>query len=294
MRRTVYLDYTQEELDRAYDQRAWVRNADEVIGRYGSASRAVQSRYAYETHRYGAHDDELLDWYPPVAKPAGGAPAPIHVFIHGGAWRSLTKDDSAFPAPTFVENGAIYVAVNFSVMPKVRMPDMVAQCRRAIVWIARHAAALGGDPARIHLSGHSSGGHLAAVLLTTDWRRFGLTGSPFKSGICASGMYDLRPVMLSARSSYVKLSAAEEEELSPARHVDFVRCPLVVAYGDGESPEFKRQAKSFAATLEARVRFKTALVESPGLNHYEVVLTLGDPDGALGSIALDLMFGGRG
>jgi arylformamidase len=280
----VFLDYTQEELDRAYDQRVWAANAPEVIARYTSASNEVKRKYPHRTLRYGAHEDEVLDLFPPVR--ATGS-VPVHIFIHGGAWRQLTKDDSAFAAPAFLENGIAYVALNFSVIPKVRLPEMAEQCRRGIAWIAKNAGELGIDPRRIALSGHSSGGHLAAVMLTTDWTRYGIGESPLKAGMTVSGMYDLAPVLLSARSSYVKIDKAEESALSPMRHLELVRCPIAVAYGDGESPEFKRHARDFAAALKQKSRQTSTLIEGRGLNHFEVIETLAKPDGLLGKIALE-------
>jgi arylformamidase len=295
----VFLHYTQAELDRAYDQRAWAANAAEVIESYATLSKAVKARYPFMTEHYGSGADETLDVYPPVMAAGPGASAaangktgaPVHVFVHGGAWQRLTKDESAFPAPALVENGAIYVALNFSVIPKVRLPEMADQCRRAIIWLWRNAWRFGGDPNRIHLSGHSSGGHLAGVLLTTDWRALGLEASPLRSGLVASGMYDLGPVLLSARSSYVKVDKAEEDALSPMRHLDRVTCPIAVAYGDGETPEFKRHARDFAAALKAKVRHPSMLVEGKNQNHFELAVTLGQADGLLGKIALEQMRG---
>jgi arylformamidase len=290
----VFLNYTQAELDRAYDQRAWAKNAETVIASYSELSRAVKARYPFKTEQYGPTPDEVLDIYPPVMAAGPGASAagdgktgaPVHVFVHGGAWQRLTKEESAFPAPAFVENGVIFVALNFSVIPKVRLPDMADQCRRAIIWLWRNAWRFGGDPKRIHLSGHSSGGHLAAVLLTTDWAALGVDASPIRTGLVASGMYDLGPVLLSARSSYVKIGKAEEDALSPMRHLDRVKCPIVVAYGDGETPEFKRHARDFAAALKAKVRHASSLAEGKNFNHFEVAVTLGQADGWLGKIAL--------
>jgi arylformamidase len=295
----VFLHYTQQELDRAYDQRAWAPNAEAVIARYGEISRAVQARYPFTTERYGSGEDEILDIYPPTMAAGPGASAsldgkpraPVHVFIHGGAWRRLTKDESAFPAPAFVENGVVFAALDFSVIPKVRLPEMADQCRRAIVWLWRNAWRFGGDPERIHLSGHSSGGHLAAVLLTSDWTALGLAASPLRSGLCASGMYDLGPVLLSARSSYIQLDKAEEDALSPMRHLERVGCPIAVAVGEGETPEFKRHARDFVAALKAKVRPTATLVEGKGLNHFEIALTLGQADGLLGKLALGQIFG---
>jgi arylformamidase len=288
VKRTVFLDYTQEELDRAYDQRAWVANAEALIARHGELSRAAKQRCRFTTERYGPHADEILDYFPAAA--SAGARAPVHIFVHGGAWRALTKDESAFAAPLFVESGVAFVALNFSVIPKVRLPEMAEQCRRAIVWLHHNVARLGGDPGRLYLSGHSSGGHLAAVLLTTDWRTRGLAHPPFRAGLCASGVYDLGPVLLSARSSYVKLTKEEESALSPMRHLDRVACPITVAFGDGETPEFKRHARDFAAALAAQHGAPPPLIEGRNLNHFELGLTLGERNGVLGRLALAQIF----
>src|SRR5215470_15138563 len=82
----VFLDYTQKELDDAYDQSVWAKNAQEVITRYGTSSEAIRAKYKFETKAYGTGEDAKLDIFLPVkAAPAAGAP--IHMFIHGGAWR---------------------------------------------------------------------------------------------------------------------------------------------------------------------------------------------------------------
>jgi arylformamidase len=282
----VYLDYTQKQLDDAYNQRLWAPNAQEVIDGYATDSAAVRAKFPPRTFRYGPSADETLDWFAPVR---GGAGAPIMVFIHGGAWRSLTKEDSEAAAPTFIENGAHYVALNFAVIPKVRLPDMAEQCRRALLWVRENAQRLGGDPEKLYVSGHSSGGHLAGVMVTTDWTALGAPATLLKGGLCASGSYDLEPVMLSARSSYVKLSEGEKLALSPIRHVDRVRCPVTVAYGSLETPEFQRQSRAFAAALKAGSKFPSELIVLEGVNHFEVAVTMNRPDGVLGRAALKLM-----
>jgi arylformamidase len=280
----VFLDYTQEELDRAYDQRVWAPNAAEVIQRYATASRAVREQFARRAAvPYGPAEDETLDVFAPAS-----AGAPIHVFVHGGAWRGGHADDYSFPARVFVPAGACFVPLNFASIPKVRLPEMAAQVCRAIAWVYRNGRSLGGDPERIHLSGHSSGAHLAAVALTTDWPALGVPQTVLKSGLCVSGMYDLRAPLLSARSAYVKVSPQEEDALSPERHLDRIRCPIAVVHGEKESPEFKRQATGFAAAL-ARAGHAAELGVGPGLNHFELLETLAEPDGLLARIALRQM-----
>ena len=103
--------------------------------------------------------------------------APIRIFIHGGAWRGGSAKDSAYPAEMFVTAGAHYVAVDFVSVGDVggSLMPMADQVRRAVAWVYKNAASFGGDPNRLYLSGHSSGAHLAGVVLVTDWQKdFGL------------------------------------------------------------------------------------------------------------------------
>lgn len=283
----VYLDYTQAELDRAYDQRAWAANADEVIASYGTESAKARAEFAHTANiAYGPTPEETLDLFLPLAR--GSRPAPVHVHVHGGGWRNLTKDEESFLVRCFAPAGAMLAVLNFATIPKVRIPEMMAQARRAIAWLHANVARLGGDPDNIHVSGHSSGGHMAGVLTATDWAAHRLPADVIKSGLLVSGMYDLRPVMLSARSSYVTLSPAEVDELSAILHIDRVRAPLVLAWGSLETPEFQRQPQAYADALEAAGKKVTRLVV-PGQNHFEILRLLGDAGSPLGRAALGLM-----
>lgn len=279
-----FLDYTQDELDRAYDQAVWAPNQAELIARYGTRSVATRERFKHQAGvSYGPTADEILDIFL-----ADKAAAPIQVFVHGGAWRGGGKDAYSFPAETFVPAGATYVALNFANIPKVRLPEMAEQIRRAIAWVHANAASFGGDPERIFISGHSSGGHLAAVLLTTDWTARGLPSDVLKGGVCASGLYEMHPVMLSSRRRYVTLSQEEEAALSPIRHLDVISCPIAVAHGTRESPEFQRQARAFVASLaEGGYRHEFAVLD--GLNHFEVCDSLADAHSPLSQMALRQM-----
>src|SRR5262249_24611803 len=216
MKRAVFHDYDQAELDRQYDQRAWAPNAIELINRYAADSAAVRKRIGEpHSYHYGDTRAESLDLFR-----THRTPAPIHVFIHGGAWRLLSARDSAFPAETFVRAGAHYVALDFALLPSVALDQMVDQVRSAIACIHLHADEFGGDPDRILVSGHSSGAHPAAAVATTDWKdRFGLPQDVVKGALCCSGIYDLEPVRLSARNDYVQLDQALVEALSPIRYV---------------------------------------------------------------------------
>jgi arylformamidase len=163
------------------------------------------------------------------------------------------------------------------------------QVHRAVAWKYENAAHFGSDRKQIYVGGQSSGGHLAAVALTTDWPRdFGLPADIIKGGMCISGMYDLTPVRLSARNAYVAFDDATVTALSPIRHLDRLHTPMIIAYGTCETPEFQRQNREFAATVKA-ARKPVQLLVGENYNHFESPETLGNPYGLLGRAALDLM-----
>src|SRR5262249_6896918 len=149
----VFLDYSQQELDVLFDQAAWVPQMKELEQQSSVASAAVRRLTPPRTERYGDSEAELLD----IFLPPNAQNAPIMIFIHGGAWLRLTKDDASYPAPVFNHRGAIYIAPNYASLAAVRMPEMVEQCRRAIEWVVHNAEKFGGDPHRIFISGHSAG-----------------------------------------------------------------------------------------------------------------------------------------
>ena len=109
-----------------------------------------------------------------------------------------------------------------------------------------------------------------------------------KGGVLLSGMYDLKPVRLSARSRYVHFDDGTEEALSPQRHLDRLHAPLVVAYASLDSPEFQRQSRDFAAAVKGSGKPIDLLV-ARGYNHFEAPETLGNPYGLLGRAALAQM-----
>jgi arylformamidase len=283
----VWLDLDQKELDDAYDQSVYAPNLRQITGRYVTNSNAVRERIgAPKRLSYGATPIEGLDLYA-TPKPN----APVHVFIHGGAWRSGLAKDFATPAEMFVHAGAHFAVPDFNnvIETKGDLMPMAQQVRTAVAWVYKNAQSFGGDPNRMYVSGHSSGGHLAGVVLTTDWRKdFGLPVDVVKGVVCCSGMFDLKPVRLSKRSEYVKFTDQVEHALSAQRHLDMINCPVTLVYGSLETPEFQRQSRDFAAAVRAAGK-AVQIVVAPGYNHFEVNETLASPYGFFGRAVLEQM-----
>jgi arylformamidase len=280
----VWLDMSQQELNDAYNQSIYAPNIRQVVARYDSDSaRARRLLGDPRMFAYGTGRNETLDVF------ATGQPnAPIHLFIHGGAWQQGKARTYAFPAPMFVDAGVHYVVPDFDWIQDVgdSLYPIADQVRRAIAWVYRNAGQFGGDPERLFISGHSSGGHLAGVMLTTDWRgELDLPADVIKGGLCCSGMFDMEPVRLSARGDYVAFTDEMEHDMSPMRHIDRLQAPVIVAYGDYETPEFQRQSRDFASAVNAAGK-PVELLVAENYNHLEIIETLANPYGILGSAAL--------
>ena len=288
----VWLDMTQAELDAAYDQSAYAPNREQILARIAVNSERARARLgAPKRYVYGPTPVEGLDVYP--TRRAG---APMNVFIHGGAWRASVAKNNAIAAELFVNAGAHYVVPDFAWVQDVggSLFPIADQVRRAVAWVYHNAADFGGDPQQLYVSGFSSGAHLAGVLLTTDWAKdFGLPADIVKGGLCISGMFDLEPVRLSSRSTYVAFTDEMEQALSPQRHLDTLVAPLIVAHGTLETPEFQRQSRDFAAAVTAAGK-RVELLVGEGYNHFELYETLANPYGLLGRAVLAQMgLGGR-
>ena len=259
----------------------------QIIARFASSSDDVRGRLgAPRRETYGPSEVETLDIYR-TRQPN----APVFVFIHGGAWLGGSAQNYAFPAELFVNAGAHYVVLDFIAIKAANgdLRVMADQVRRGVAWVYKNAASFGGDPNRLYVGGHSSGGHLCGVTLVTDWSKdFGLPADIIKGGLCMSGMYDMKPVRLSKRGVYVKFDDDMEQTMSSQRHLDRLRAPIIVTYGTNETPEFQRQNRDFAAAVKAAGK-PVELIAAANYNHYEMNETLGNPYGPNGRAALALM-----
>lgn len=264
----VWQDLDQAALDRAYDQTQWASNAAEVMARYTQRSKlALQRLGPARRLAYGPGGNEQLDLHG-----AGLTPAPTLVYVHGGAWRSGRAEDYAFLAEPFVRAGARVIIPDFDAVQDCAgdLRVLADQVRRALASVVAHAQAWGVDPQQIHLAGHSSGAHLAAVAATAS------DGVQIASLMSCSGMYELEPVRRSARSRYVHIDDLAVQSLSPARHARALSGPLLVAVGSLESPQFVWQSQMWTETAVSAGISTTALW-AEGLNHFEILETLADP-----------------
>jgi arylformamidase len=283
----VWMEMDQVELDAAYDQAFYAPLAAHISKRRAANAELVRARLGAPMRvAYGPTEVEKLDIYR-----ANRAKAPTLVFIHGGAWLGGAAKNFGDSAELFVNAGANFVVLDFIAIKEAGgdLRVMADQVRRGVAWSFKNAATYGGDPDRFYIGGHSSGGHLCGVTLVTDWEKdFQLPPDMIKGGLCMSGMYDMKPVRLSKRSSYVRFTDEMEQSMSSQRHLGLLRAPLLVTYGTEETPEFQRQSRDFAAAVKDAGK-PVQLVEAVGYNHFEMAESLGHPFGPNGRAALAMM-----
>ena len=150
---------------REYNNRVLFPDHPAVMARWADKSaRTRSSMICYLDRQYGDSPGETLDIFP--ARKGDGT---CMMFIHGGFWRAMDKQDFSFLAPAWVDAGVSIVAVNYDLCPKVSVEEIVRQMLRASGWLWKHAEDYGMDQDRLYVAGHSAGGHLAAMMMAARW-----------------------------------------------------------------------------------------------------------------------------
>src|SRR5215510_13862813 len=256
-------------LDAAYNNTAAVGQAarDRYVADWAARSdRLRKTRGGSIDLPYGAGPRQRLDLFE-----CGRPPAPTLVYIHGGYWQMNDKEPYAFLGEGVLDAGFYLALVEYTLAPAARLDEIVGEIRSAVAWVIEHAKELGGDPARVFVSGHSAGGHLTAMAMT-DTRLAG--------GVAISGIYDLEPIRLNYLNEKLGLDAAETERNSPLRHVPATAGPLVVTVGLGELPELVRQSEEYAAAWTAHGH-RGRYLPVPAHDHFSILEELARPTGVI-------------
>lgn len=278
--------WPQAELERQYDARATVPDIARELQAYRDASAPMyQLTPCWRDVAYGSWPDETLDLFPVAGQPN----APLLVFIHGGYWRALTSQDSVFMAQQFTAQGVAVAAINYTLAPQATLAHIVGQCQRAVGWLLKDATAYGVAPQRTVLSGSSAGAHLAAMLLAPAWHaEHGLAPNALGGGVLLSGLYDLEPVQRCVPNTWLNLSVAQVQALSPMHHLPDPHLPLYVAVAEHDTDEFKRQSRHYAAACRAHGNPVT-WHEAPERNHFNIVLDWMDAQSDLFQATMNLI-----
>ena len=226
---------------------------------------------------YGALPTERLDLLKPSTPNA-----PVLIFIHGGYWQWLDKDNYSFALEPLVTAGALVATINYPLCPEVSLDTVVERVRAACAWVWRHVRDYGGDPDRLHISGHSAGGHLAAMMAVTHWQNFqrDLPKNMIKSIIPISGLFDLEPIRLISLNDGIGMDQDAAKRNSPLFINPMYALPVTVIVGGAETDEFHRQSREFADAWQNKAD-RLEYLESPMHDHFTVIEAMTEPNNIL-------------
>lgn len=226
---------------------------------------------------YGPWPEARLDFFP-----ATDSGAPLLVFVHGGYWQELSRDDSAFPALDLIPAGAAFAALGYGLAPRYPLDEIVTMVRQGLRWIADHLDELPGRPSATHLSGMSAGAHLVAMALLDGWSTDRPPVEMFAGATLLSGVYDLGELRHTYINDPLGLTGEQARRNSPLFHLPRRLPPLTIVRGDNEPAAFARQHDALVAAASHRGVDLTEFVV-PCRHHFDLPFDLGAVDTRLGA-----------
>ena len=227
---------------------------------------ALAKQVARDIPYASTHARQVLDVY----APAGASKVPVVFWIHGGGWQTGDKGMVALKPKVFMDAGFVFVSINHRLLPTVDMRAITSDVASALGWVHKNIAGHGGDPERLLVMGHSSGGQLAALMCTDD--RYAKAGGYALTMIkgCVpvdADTFDIPAIIETAetraRVHHLPLPTYGHRQKfgnDPARHLDFSAVthvarnkgiPPFLILHIGGNPDTGAQARRMAGVLEA-------------------------------------------
>ncbi|MEO7760295.1 MAG: alpha/beta hydrolase [Casimicrobiaceae bacterium] len=268
---------TPEFCERGYNNRAAVPDYADYFARWAADSAAARANLNPALDiRYGRRPKETMDLF------VAGGKRGLLVFIHGGYWRSFDKSDHSFVAPSFVADGIDVAVINYDLCPAVDIGTIIDECRGALAWLLNEGAAHGLAAHNVVVSGHSAGGHLAAMLHATDWSALGVDSRAIRGSVSISGIFDLEPMIYTSMNPDLRLNLENAQAWSPIRLCPTLKVPMLIAAGANETSEFIRQAQLlWEAWPDVRPAGDSGPLLLDGHNHFSAVDCLANARDAL-------------
>jgi arylformamidase len=271
-------DWRQEDdetIEYHFNPRITVANAMELLtGLPERAARARQSLSGDMDVRYGPGEKECFDLFAATTDVLG-SPPPAQIFIHGGYWRAMDKSDYSHLATDVVAAGVTHISLNYDLCPGVSLDTIVAEMRRAIIYIHQNAADLGIDGDRLHLAGHSAGGHLTAMMMRQDWADAGLPKNVLKSAMPISGAFEPEAIMHTSINDDVGLDLETARRNGLLDAPPAVAAPVLALVGGDEPEGFHALSEAYVALCADGEKHTV-----PGANHFTVLDHIFQKDGA--------------
>jgi len=271
--------------DLLYNPRLVVENYQEIFDRWGEQSeRARASLGCYLDVPYGPSEAEKIDVFRAQGKSRG-----LLMYIHGGYWRSLDKKRFSFVAPALAKAGITVAVPDYALCPAVQVEDIVMQMVQACAWLYRNGENFGAPAHRLHLCGHSAGGHLAAMMLCCRWPDYSpdLPKKVVGAAMSISGLYDLAEIVkVPSVNCDVHLDERSALKVSPAFLLPATEAPLYTAVGGEENEGFHMQNRLIG---DKWGKLRKTDIPCPGKNHFTVLDQVSDPESGLFKSMLEMM-----
>ena len=269
---SMSIDYEAE-----YNNRVRVPEYMEIFARWTREAAAYRERMAGEENAelalaYGPSPRQKVDLFFPDAT----GHTPLALFVHGGYWRSLDASMHSHMAAGLNARGIAVAVAGYDLCPQVTIGQIINQIRTACLFLWRRFGQ------RLMVYGHSAGGHLAACMVATDWKKLDpkAPADLVPAGYSISGLFDLTPLIGTAMNVDLRLDDTEVARVSPL-YWPVVRGRLFdAAVGGLESAEFLRQSHIVVDGWRAK-GVETHYEEIAGANHFTVVEALSDPNSAM-------------
>ncbi|MGO1119515.1 alpha/beta hydrolase [Rhodovibrionaceae bacterium A322] len=288
MGEALWRGYDKAGLDKQFNLRDRTPEHPEIFARWTADSAATRAAAGPNDRfdlSYGPDPRHRLDYFD------AGDNTPLLIFIHGGYWQALSKDDFSAWAPAFVKEGVSVAMISYRLCPQVTIPEIVDDVQAAVGWIYNEKA-LAFDRSRIFVSGHSAGGHLTAMALLTDWTALGLPEDLLKGGCCISGLYDLEPLSYCYQQDVLNITPQAIASASPQRLPQTKPLPMILTVGETEPEEFRDQQRDFA-DLRQQANFPIRIVDLPARHHFSAMDALCEEGHPLYKAVLDLVKNGK-
>ncbi len=260
------------DLEAEYNNRARTPDYPEIMAgweRDAASYRAARADRSELGLRYGGHPRQTIDIFRPDAAEDS---RPLVVFIHGGYWRSLEPSLFSHLAAGANARGLAVALPGYRLCPEVAVAEIVEDVRSACLALHRRLGR------RIVACGHSAGGHLAAAMAATDWRRYGDAPADLvRRALAISGLFDLAPLLATSVNESLRLDDATARAASPAFWPVPTGVTLEAWVGSDESQEYVRQSR-LVAERWAAAGAATCYRVIPGANHFTAPAALAEPD----------------
>lgn len=269
----VWGSMTRAERDAAYNVVAAVSDSAQITAASASASATLRSqRSKHLDLAYGPGERNKWDLFP------GDNPkAPCLVFIHGGYWQGSGREGNSCRAEGVLARGWSAALPGYTLAPAATLTQIVREVRSSLDWLAAQGSAH-GIAGPVIISGHSAGGHLAALMLDHP---------SVTAGLASAGIFELGPIRDTYLNDRLKLTDEEITGLSPLR-LPSVRKPLAITYGTAELPALVRNSREYHAH-RAQSHCPGQLIPVPNANHFTILEEIRSPNGILTRAVMRLM-----